>query len=205
MIPALTVIDDFLPVDRAIEIRKGAIDAGFEDLKFMGGTYQGSGITYRPTDMAQAIANFFGGPIEIHVSAFRSGHKDTTLHVNIHSDNSICAWAGVYYLNLPEQCKGGTAFYTLKETGWDTMPTQERLDASGHDLDWMKSKWTDESQWTLNSVAGMKFNRFIFYPTQYFHSRYPLQGWGEKSEDARLVWVCFFNILPSPVINDSPA
>jgi hypothetical protein len=147
--------------------------------------------------MAEAISKFFGMPVKISISAFRLGHENTDLHVNIHSDNTVngARWAGVYYLNEPEQCKGGTAFYRLKETGWDTMPTQEQLDAVGKNLDWMKDKWTKEEEWDLISLAGMKFNRFIFYPCEYFHSRYPLKGWGNKPEESRLVWVCFFDII----------
>lgn len=196
MIPALTIVDDLLVNEKALEIRERAIDAGFQDLQYMGGTYQGTGVTYNPPEIVEAISEFFGGrEINVHISAFRLGHKDTTLHVNIHSDNVIGRWAGVYYLNLPEQCKGGTAFYRLKETGWDTMPTQEVLDASGHDLDWLRDKWTNEEAWDLISLAGMKFNRFIFYPTEYFHSRFPLQGWGENENDSRLVWVVFFDVI----------
>jgi hypothetical protein len=196
MIPALTIVDDFLVNEKALEIRQNALAAGFKDLHFMGGIYQGTGVTYNPPDMKQALSEFFGGrEIKIHVSAFRLGHKDTTLHVNIHSDNVIARWAGVYYLNPPEQCHGGTAFYKLKETQWDTMPTQEVLDQSGRTLDWLRDKWTDEQAWDLISLAGMKWNRFIFYPTEYFHSRYPLNGWGEKPEESRLVWVVFFDVL----------
>lgn len=196
MIPALTIIDDFLVNEKAEEIRREALKAGFKDLQFMGGTYQGTGIEYRPPELAEAISQFFGGrEIKVHVSAFRLGHKDTTLHVNIHSDNVIARWAGVYYLNPPEQCKGGTAFYKLKGVNWETMPTQDILDASGHDLDWLRDKWTNEEAWDLISLAGMKWNRFIFYPTEYFHSRYPLNGWGSEPEESRLVWVVFFDVI----------
>lgn len=195
MIPSLTIVDDFLVNEKALEIRQKALEAGFKDLQFMGGLYQGTGIEYRPPELPDAISTFFGGRnIKVHISAFRLGHKDTTLHVNIHSDNVIARWAGVYYLNPPEQCKGGTAFYRLKGVGWDTMPTQEVLDASGHNLDWLRDKWTDEEAWELISMAGMKWNRFIFYPTEYFHSRFPLQGWGDKPDESRLVWVVFFDV-----------
>lgn len=196
MTPALTIIDHLLPDDRALEIRNTAIAVGFKDLNYMSGVYQGTCVDYRPPDMQGALEAFMGRPIKIHMQAFRNGHKDTTLHVNIHADNVITQWAAVYYLNLPDQCHGGTAFWSMKETGWDKMPTQEIMDASGHDLEWVKDQWSKPEAWQLDSIAGMKFNRLIFYPTFYFHSRYPLQGWGEGAEDGRLVWVCFFDVIP---------
>lgn len=152
---------------------------------------------FKPPELKAALEAFFGREVEIKVQAFRSGHRETHLHVNIHADNPIAQWAGVYYLNLPEDCDGGTAFYRMKEMGWETMPTQEQMDAMSVDLDWVREKWVQPKAWDLISLAGMKFNRFIFYPTSYFHSRYPLEGWGEPDDlaHARLVWVVFFNVL----------
>ncbi len=37
-------------------------------------------------------------------------------------------WVGVLYLNLPEQCRGGTAFYRHRPSDQDRAPlTQEEL------------------------------------------------------------------------------
>lgn len=194
MHPSLTIIDDLLPHGVALSVRESAIEAGFETIQYMGGTYQGTGLKYNPDCIKQKIEEVFGRSLEFDKTAFRLGHKDTQLHVNIHADNVVSEWAGVYYLNLPQDCYGGTAFYTLKDTGWDTMPTQQQLDEKGLTLDWLRDKWTKEEAWNLNTVAGMKFNRLIFYPTRYFHSRFPLTGWGEEAKPchARLVWVGFW-------------
>lgn len=189
---SLTIIDDFMPNPE--EIRKKALEAGFEDFPYMQGVYQGTGLNYKCPELREQIQNVFQRELDFHVSAFRSGGEETKLHVNIHADNSVSDFAGVYYLNLPEQCKGGTAFYTLKEYGWDEMPTEEQLKEKGKNLEWMTSKWTQPDAWELNTVAGMKFNRLIIYPTQYFHSRYPLEGWGTTPENSRLVWVSFWKI-----------
>lgn len=197
MIPSLTVIDGLLSDELALEVRRHALEKGFQDYEYMQGVYQGTGLDTLP-HVQDALSRFVGGRgAEIKITAYRSGHEKTDLHTNIHADNPIAKWAFVYYLNLPEQCRGGTAFYQLKETGWDEMPTQAKLDAVGKDIEWMRSKWSDESQWNLISIAGMKFNRLIFYPTSYFHSRYPTKGWGpeDKPEDARLVQVGFFDIV----------
>jgi hypothetical protein len=197
MIPALTIIDGLLPNEVALAVRQHALEKGFKTFEYMQGVYQGTGLDC-PSCISEALAQFVGGNgIKVAIQAFRSGHEKTDLHTNIHADNPVAKWAGVYFLNLPEQCQGGTAFYRLKETGWDEMPTQEQLDSVGKDIDWMRSKWSDESQWDRTSIAGMKFNRMIFYPTSYFHSRFPLKGWGpeDKPEEARLVFVIFFDII----------
>jgi hypothetical protein len=196
MIASLTIIDGLLSNERALAVRQHALDKGFQNYEYMQGVYQGTGLDCLP-DVKERISDVVGGPIEVKIQAFRSGHEKTDLHTNIHADNPIAKWAFVYFLNLPEQCRGGTAFYRLKKTGWDTMPTQPQLDEAGLDMEWMRKAWGDESYWDLVSIAGMKFNRLIFYPTAYFHSRYPLKGWGpeEKPEEARLVQVGFFDIL----------
>lgn len=197
MIPALTIIDGLLSNERALEVRQHALDKGFQNFEYMQGVYQGTGLDVLP-DVAEALGKFVGGGgVDVKIQAYRSGHEKTDLHTNIHADNPIARWAFVYYMNLPEQCRGGTAFYTLKETGWDEMPSQAQLDAIGKDIEWMRSKWSDPEQWNLNSIAGMKFNRLIMYPTSYFHSRYPTKGWGPESNpaDARLVQVGFVDIV----------
>lgn len=197
MIPSLTVIDGLLVNERALAVRQHALEKGFKDYEYMQGIYQGTGLDC-PSDVRDALSKFVGGGgVQIKITAFRSGHEKTDLHTNIHADNPIARWAFVYYLNLPEQCRGGTAFYRLKKTGWDEMPTQQQLDEAGLDMEWMRQAWGDENFWDLVSIAGMKFNRLIFYPTTYFHSRYPLKGWGPENqpEDARLVQVGFFDIV----------
>jgi Family of unknown function (DUF6445) len=40
----------------------------------------------------------------------------------IHFDSMVTRYAAIVYLNEPEQCEGGTAFYRHRETGWDDVP-----------------------------------------------------------------------------------
>ena len=58
----------------------------------------------------------------------------------------------------------------------------------------MNREWKDLTYWQQYGMAGMKFNRFISYPTAMFHSRYPFEGFGETPEEARLVWSVFYDI-----------
>lgn len=195
---SLTILDDLLPVERAYAIREEVLTQGFKDIEFMHGLYQGTNIEYRPSDIREAISAFFDGrEIKMHVSAFRSGHKETSLHVNIHADNTIGAWAYVYYLSLPQDCQGGTAFWKMRGTEWQEMPTQKYIEENGISLEWIVSKWKKPEDWDMVSLAGMKFNRLILYPTEAFHSRFPLEGWGDPDdlEHARLVQVGFFDVI----------
>jgi hypothetical protein len=102
-------------------------------------------------------------------------------------------------MNLPHQCFGGTAFYRHKATQWQEMPTQAALDEKELTLDNMRDSWAKEDDWDLVTMAGMRWNRMICYPTDAFHSRYPLKGWGkkEKPEECRLIAALFFDLLPA--------
>jgi hypothetical protein len=45
----------------------------------------------------------------------------------------------------------------------------------------------------MTALLPMRFNRFLTYPTCFFHSRYPFEAFGNAPENGRLVWVCFFD------------
>lgn len=198
MRPALNIIDDFLPQEIAQSLRDEVLESGFEDVAYMKGIYQGSNLTVSRAPLAIGISEAMGAPVSIKMSAFRLGHKETDLHTNIHADNPISEFAAVYYMNLPQQCFGGTAFYRHKPTDWQEMPTQEQLDDAQMTIDDMRESWGKEKDWDMISLAGMRWNRMITYPTKSFHSRYPLKGWGDKAspKDCRLICALFFDILP---------
>jgi hypothetical protein len=83
-------------------------------------------------------------------------------------------WAGVIYLNIPEECHGGTGFYTYNGKSCP--------DGSEEDF------WDDEivndsvGPWELVHLAEMKYNRLIFYPDNFFHSVYQHPGHFKHSE-----------------------
>ncbi len=92
-------------------------------------------------------------------------------------DTSTDLFAATVYLNKPEECIGGTSFYTLdgKQTG-----NADDIDA------WLKSKGkypyydhyiTDsEEEWDMIHLAEMKYNRFVIYPANIFHTGYIKPG-----------------------------
>ena len=196
MIQTLALIDHALPTERALQMRNDVIASGFKDGFYMKGKYKSCNMEIPMDDLYISLSDFFGRPIVPTLGAFRLGHEDTDLHTNIHADNPVARWAAVYYLNLPDQCRGGTAFYKHKAQQWDSMPTKELLDERGITLDEFKESWTKDEDWDIISIAGMKFNRMCVYPTQMFHSRYPLKGWGNEKnpEECRLIAAMFFDV-----------
>lgn len=88
-------------------------------------------------------------------------------------DTGDLLFAATVYLNKPEECAGGTSFYTLEG--------EQRSSADKIDT-WLKKvgKYpyydnyvTDsESDWEMIHLAEMKYNRFVLYPANILHTGY---------------------------------
>jgi len=84
-------------------------------------------------------------------------------------------WAAVIYLNTPDECHGGTGFYTYK--GISCIDT----DQSGI---WNKEVVRDSvGPWELVHLAEMKYNRLIFYPDNFLHGVYQHPGHFRSNND----------------------
>lgn len=201
MTPVLTIIDDFLDANRFKQIRAEVLAKGFgtkmirECKDGPDVPYENVQLDYMPPDFQERLPYVFGRPLQILKQAFRLGFKDSQLHNLVHSDNCVAQIAAVYFMNLIEDCVGGTAFWRHRKHGWEMMPTQKEIDDAGYSLERLAADWQDENAWTLVSLAGMKPNRMITYPTHAFHSRFPFQGFGSKdnTEHARLIYCSFFS------------
>lgn len=137
-------------------------------------------------------------------------------HNDGHSD-----LAGLVYLNLPEQCHGGTSFYRHRQTGLECCPktTAEVMAVLGEP----KSPTSDEEaaalwqrlydrlyqqqpgpieyvrestdSWELTRLVEMKYNRAVFYDSQLFHSNYTRDDFfGDTPETRRLTQTLFLLI-----------
>ena len=140
------------------------------------------------------IEELIGAKIKPGISCFRLNLSGELPHSWVHSDDICAKWASVLYVNLPEQCRGGTAFWRHVTRGIDRLPTREEL---GDNADAMYSnmtrEWKELHWWEQIGFVPMKFNRFITYPTCLFHSRYPFEGFGSGPKDGRLIWICFYD------------
>jgi hypothetical protein len=114
----------------------------------------------------------------------------------VHIDSSH--WSGILYLSRPEDCRGGTEFFRHRATGLERFPlTKEELDRAGF-ADFAEAHrvlierdGTDDSAWELTMNVPMQFNRLLLLRPWLFHTAGP--GFGDRAENARLVYLLFFN------------
>lgn len=192
----LLQIDEFAP--DAVAVRDAVIKGEFKTETGPDG-YEYTGISkYEVPHWFDLISNAWGKKIMPSLSVFRLNLAGELPHSWVHSDEICADYASVLYLNPPHQCQGGTAFWRHSALDIDGMPASEAVIARGLDPNWfaamMSREWKDLTYWEQAGFVGMKFNRFITYPTRAFHSRYPFEGFGESPEDGRLIWACFYSI-----------
>lgn len=187
--------DDFLP--NAGDVRDKAISGEFRTNDGPDGAkYTGTQMIEVP-ELVNRIGEVLGRKIVSRLSGFRLNLKGELPHSWVHSDDICSRYASVLYLNTPAQCYGGTAFWKHRGLKIDSLPTPERLAECKIEADGfyqaMTRDWKNLDCWEQVGFVGMKFNRFITYPTSMFHSRYPFEGYGSGPADGRLVWVCFYD------------
>jgi hypothetical protein len=189
------IIDGFLP--DALAYRQRALAQPFYDIRGPDGENY-KRISVQPTDeFAEPLAKALDIPVKIGYSLLRLNYADELPNNAIHSDNSYDEFASVLYLNLPEQCQGGTAFWRHKSTGFASFPDQAEAEAAGYDyqhlFEILALSWNDSDAWELLEVVPMQFNRLLVYSTRRFHSRYPFAAFGNTPETGRLIHVSFFS------------
>jgi hypothetical protein len=201
MYGTLNIINDFLPKHRFEQIRDEVREAGFRTIAIQEqpGTdaplveYENVNTDFAYPDFQEGLGIVCGMPVTMELQAFRHGFKGSQLHNKVHADHCCSKLAAVMYFNNIDECQGGTAFWRHKRFKWEFQPTQEELEAVNYTLDDLGRDWHNEDAWDMVSLAGMRPNRLIIYPSQAFHSRYPFEGFGPK-EQGRLIWCGFFNL-----------
>lgn len=197
MIKDLLQKDDFAA--DALDVRNRVIAGGFETKSGPDGfPYTGVSQLAVP-QWFDHISALRGQKIKPRLSCFRLNLAGEMPHSWVHSDDICASWASVLYLNLPEQCQGGTAFWRHKVLGYKSLPTPGALYSLGEDpktfYQWMTDQWKVKDIWEQYSPGiPMQFNRFVTYPTSLFHSRFPFEAFGSSGEDGRLIWICFYDL-----------
>ncbi len=193
LVKNLLKFDDFAP--DAEQVRQSVIAQGFTtETGPDGAIYTGINKTQMPR-WFERIADLRKKAIIPRLSCFRLNLKDELPHSWVHSDDICAKWASVLYLNEPDQCRGGTAFWKHLSLGIDRLPSVKELgDEAQSFYEMMTQEWKHLDRWTMTGIMPMKFNRFITYPTCYFHSRFPFEGFGTGPADGRLIWICFYDI-----------
>lgn len=124
----------------------------------------------RPTD-ASVDVNWF---MQIHErrAEFAVPHSDKT--------SANRSFTCVLYLNRPEECSGGTAFFRFKKSGSlvldepyaRTIHENPRLAETG--LDYWPSN--AEETWELVGTVEMAQGRLLIFPSEYFHAAHHPQN-----------------------------
>lgn len=198
MQPVIT-IDDFLqdPDDH----RSRALNLPYYSLRAPdGGTYRN--ISVRPTDELKThIQTAIKKKVDVDYTFFRYALYTDKLNHLIHADNGLSPYGCVLYMNQADQIVpgSGTAFYRHKKLGYEKAPTEQEVRAAGKSPKrvWteLEKSWNDPDAWEQTGMVEMVFNRAIIFDTTCFHSRLPLEAFGNSLEDARLIEVSFFRIV----------
>lgn len=201
----LHVVDDFL-VDSE-DYRRSALALTFHESRYAGQDYPGIQTVGQPCQsIMDGIASILGQRLRFRSpdnGCFRLSFADSVARTDIHADNEENGqpnfYAAVLYLNPPEQCRGGTAFWRHKETGWERRPSDEDLAAAGYPtFQAFRERWQpnrtvvpfDElrqrrDSWEPLLNVPMHHNRLIVYRADYFHSIGEV--FGSTREDGRLL------------------
>lgn len=194
------IIDDFL--DDPDAYRAMALKQEFYTIKGLvdGGVYKN--ISIRPTPEHKAkIEAAIGKEIDQDHSFLRYAAYGMPLNHLIHADSGISPFGCILYLNTPDQIPegSGTGFYTHKKLKIERAPSYEEVRASGRSpkrvWDILQASWNDAEAWKETGRVDMKWNRAVIFPTDYFHSRLPLDAFGMTLDDARLIFVSFFRTV----------
>jgi len=176
-------------------VRESVISGGFSSrVGPDGATYTGIS-AFEVPQWFDRIGEVVGKKITPKLSCFRLNLEGEPPHSWVHSDDICAKYASVLYLNPPEQCKGGTAFWKHKYLHIDRLPKKEQLGNSSDSFyAQMTEDWKNLDLWEQIGMVPMQWNRFITYPTCLFHSRFPFEAFGKGPEDGRLIWICFYDM-----------
>jgi hypothetical protein len=198
MLPALTVIDDFLADPMAARARALALDYDPDNKH---GNYPGH-ISTRPLEVQgldQTVSRIVGTPLKPQAGTSH-GHCRITLKADkgrsgVHIDPAF--YSGILYLSLAEHARGGTDFFRHRRTGLDRVPQRiDQIVAAGYPdinaliADVVNHDTNYQAKWEKVMTVPMRFNRLILFSPWLFHNAAP--GFGTGPANGRLVQLMFF-------------
>jgi hypothetical protein len=201
MYTTFLVIDDFL--DNAGALRAQALTLEYPPQE---GQFPGRNSLQRINieGLAEAISHVLREPLvaapppQSHAK-FRLTLASDKGRGKVHVDES--QWSGILYLSRPEDCSGGTTFFRHKATGLDRFPfSPEALQQAGFATHadahaaLIERDGKDDSAWEPLMTVPMRFNRLLLLRPWLFHTAGP--GFGDRPDNARLVYLMFFNRPP---------
>jgi len=73
------------------------------------------------------------------------------------------------YLNSPEECKGGTGFYTFCDEDSGAEYGLYKKDNGSNTPVYINGNMGD---WKMTQYVEMKYNRMVLYQSKYYHSAF---------------------------------
>lgn len=210
----LHIIDDFVSDPAAY--RRHALSLPFHQHRHDWQNYPGAQTDGDDCqEIMERIATTLGRDIKFmspENGSYRISYADALARTDIHVDNesgdNFNFYAGVLYLNLPEQCQGGTTFWRHRPTGWCRRPLEGDVRAAGYSsFRHFQKRWLPnvavqkfnelrqqrDDAWQAMLEVPMRHNRLIIYRAHYFHSISNV--FGSTLADGRLVQLFFFELV----------
>ncbi len=169
------VIDD---IECASLERERARAAEYKTVQHGGFNYPGFSV-HEDKAFADKVGEFLGVPVVSHSAMYRRFFRGEIPVGYIHNDINMGDYTAILYLNPPDQCEGGTAFWRNRELGWEGCPVEPEVWEAAQAQDtpaFWHQMWRDgfdESKWEMTKLVEMKFGRLLIYPAALFHSWYP--------------------------------
>jgi tetratricopeptide (TPR) repeat protein len=205
----LRIIDNFL--EDPVAWREQALALPFHAQRYAGQNYPGvQTLGQECQPIMERIAAALGRNIKFispDNGSYRISYADDVARTDIHVDNEsgdqFAFYAGVLYLNAPEQCQGGTTFWRHLPSGWERRPPEPEVRAAYPSFREFQKRWLPNTKvqkfnelqekrdaWQALLEVPMRHNRLIVYRGHYFHSISKV--FGSTPEDGRLVQLFFF-------------
>lgn len=192
-------VDDFYPEPR--EVRKAALALGYpppSPAQNHPGRNSEKRLMVHGVD--DAVSRIVGQPLVGNMNTAHGRCRITLAadesRFNVHIDEDT-EWAAVAYLNLPEQCQGGTEFFRHKPTGSERAPiTEEELGAFGAATvqdaiaQVLEADSNDPDKWQLTMTLPMRFNRLVLFRPWLWHTA--TGAFGDSDDTGRLIQLFFF-------------
>lgn len=190
------IIDDFLPASRIDDLRAEAVTLPYYDIRFGGARY--NRLHIRSNDeLKPELEAALGFPIDQQHTFFRRNLAGELAKDEVHQDTEVSQFVAILYLNRPEHCRGGTALFRHRATGRDLYPSEHEIRKAGkspkRELEKFEADWHRKEAWEQTRLLEMKYNRLVAYPCAAFHARFPREAFGTTPDDARTIWLSFFD------------
>lgn len=189
-------LDNFLPNPE--EYRAMSLALPFYDIRYSDGELYKHVNVRPPQEISGLLAKRLDRDVVLDYCITRVNYAGELPNNSVHTDDAWSNLAYVLFLNLPEHCKGGTAFWRHKKYGWTSFPTKQEILRTGKSEQRIYAMLREDMNkldaWEQVHLEEMAFNRLICFPCKRWHSRWPWTAFGSDVSDARLINVGFFSL-----------